>query len=110
MDVKRLDAMDVYGKNHVMYDCSCFERDIGSGARNRRWAVLSWWRVGILVDSHSAKMPFARCEQKLSYCPLLWGAIDAKMEVADGDSELQCWFFDKPQANMYLKRGGTHGK
>lgn len=34
-------------------------------------------------------------------------AIDASMEVAVGNPELQCWLFEKPFTSMYLRRGGN---
>lgn len=48
MDVKLPDAMAVVGKNLVMYDRSCFDRDSALNAWNRRREVLSQW-CGILM-------------------------------------------------------------
>lgn len=39
--------------------------------------------------------------------PELQDAIDANMKVAKEDQGLQCWFFAKPYANMFLMRDGT---
>lgn len=67
----------------------------------------SRWFVGFLVDMRLADMPSAWCEQESFYCCRLIHAIDANVWVAEGDLELQCWFFDKLYTDMYLMRGSN---
>lgn len=108
VNVKRFDALDVDSKNLVIYDGSPFERDTAWGAWKTRWAMLSRWCVGILVDTRSAGLTVVWFEQELFYCRRLRDAIDANMKGAEKDSELQCWFFNNPYTNMYCIHGGTH--
>lgn len=63
IDLKRFDALAVDGRNLVIYDQHCFNRDTALSASKWRWAVLSKWYVGILVDTLFADAPFVRCEQ-----------------------------------------------
>lgn len=35
-------------------------------------------------------------------------AIAARMEVENGDSQLQCLFFDKPCTSHFLMHSGSH--
>lgn len=69
--------------------------------------VLSRWCVGILLDTRSANVSFVWCEQKISYCGRQRDAIEAKVEVAEEDSELKCWFYANRYTNMYSMRGAT---
>lgn len=110
MIVKRFVALAVVGRNLVVYDRNRLERDTVSGAWKQRWAVLSRWCLGILVDFRFADIQFVRCEQKLFYCRKLRDTIDANMEVAGEDPGLQCWFLDKPYTSMYLTQEGAHQK
>lgn len=41
MDVKRFDGVDVGGRNFVVHDWNCFQRDTALGAWKQYWAVLS---------------------------------------------------------------------
>lgn len=61
-----------------------------------------------MIDARFADMPFIRCEQEISYYYRLLEAIDARMEVEDGDPLMQCWFFDKLYTSHYLMHGGSH--
>lgn len=58
MCVKRFGGTAVDGKNLVVYDRSCFERDTALRAWKRRWAVRSRWCVVVLVDTGFADMLF----------------------------------------------------
>lgn len=42
------------------------------------------------MDTRFVYMLFVRYEQKLFYCRRLQDAIDANMNVAEGDQEVQC--------------------
>lgn len=55
-DVKHFDAMAADGMNLVFYDRNCFKRDTTLGACKLRWAVLSRWCVGFLVDTRFVEM------------------------------------------------------
>lgn len=108
MNVKCFNAMVVDCQNLVMYLRTRFERDTALGAWKRRWAVLHQLCAGIFIDTRFVHTPFVRCEQELMYCRQKRDAIDANMEVAEADPELNCWFFGKPYTNLYLMRGSTH--
>lgn len=73
-----------------------------------RWVMLGRWRVRILIETRFMDMIFAWCEQKLLYCCQFRDEIDAKLEAVEGDSDLWCWFFDKPYKNLYLMHDSTH--
>lgn len=53
-------------------------------------------------------MPFAQCEQEVSYCRRLRDAIGANMEATERNPELQSWSFDEPHTNTYLLCVSTH--
>lgn len=108
MKVERFEVMVVDGKNLVVFGGDHFERDTDMGVLKRRWALLSQYCVGILVDTCSADLPFVPCEQGSFYCYRRRDAIDANMEVAEGDPGLQCWLFDELYTNMYFMCGGKH--
>lgn len=59
------------------------------------------------MDYCFAEIPSAQCERELYCFCRLRDAIDDVTEVAEGDLELQCWFFDKSYTNMHLMRGRT---
>lgn len=61
-----------------------------------------------MIDARLADMPFLPCEQELSYWRRFQDAIDARVKVEDGDSQLQCWFLDKTYTSQYLMHGGAH--
>lgn len=108
MDVKRFDARAADDKNILIYDPSRSERYTDLGAWKTRWAVLSRWCEGSLVNKRFADMLYAWCEQRLTNCRWLRDAIDANMKMAGEDPPLQCWFFNKPYTKMYAMCGGTH--
>lgn len=89
MDVGRSSAIAVDGDNLFMYDRNNFQHDAALDARKRRWAVLRMWCTGILLDAHFANISFIQCKQKVPCYPALRDAIDTKMEIKDGDSQLQ---------------------
>lgn len=108
MNVKIFDAMAVDGENLVIYDKSRFERDSTLNTWKKRWAVLSRWRVELLMDARFVDVLFVLCEQKSPYSHRLQDDINANMDVAVEDLEIQCWLIDMPHTNMYLMRGGKH--
>lgn len=55
--------MLVYGKILVIYDRNRFECGTALGAWKTRWAVLSRWCLGIVVDTRIADLSFIRFEQ-----------------------------------------------
>lgn len=61
-------AMATDGRNLLIYDRNCHERDTALGTWQRRWNVLMRWCVGMLIDVMHADMPFVSCEQELLYC------------------------------------------
>lgn len=107
LDVKLFETMAVDGKSLVVYNCNRFKRDAALSAWKKWWAVLIWPCVGTIVDTLLANMPFDRRKQKQPYCCRIRDAIDANIEVAEGDLELSCWLFDKPYTIMYPLRDGA---
>lgn len=68
MNVKRFDAVAVYGKSLVVHEGSRFERDAGLGKWKNRWTLVNIWRVAIPVLTRFADIRFVFCEQESSYC------------------------------------------
>lgn len=89
MDKKRFDAMAANDNNLFMNDGSRFERDPTLSEWKRRWPLLSRRCVMILQNTCFTDMPLVLCEPELSYYCRLRDAIDANMEMAEGDLELQ---------------------
>lgn len=58
--------------------------------------MLCRWYVRILLYTSFAEMSLVGSEKESSYCRKLWEAIEAHMDFAEGDPELQFLFFDKP--------------
>lgn len=52
-------------------------------------------------------MPFIGCVQKMLYFRKLREAINPRVEVEDGDLQLQYWFFDKLYTSHYFMHGGS---
>lgn len=70
--------------------------------------MLRKWCAGIVLNARLVDMLFIRCKLVVSFSRRLEVATDAKAEAEDGDPQLQCWFFDGPYINHYLRHGGSH--
>lgn len=100
--------MAVGGNGFVMYGQNNFQRDASLDAWKRRWMVLRKRYVGISMDVLLTNMLSIRCEQDAPYCCRLLVASDAKMEVGDGDTQLQWLIIGRPYTSDYLPNGGLH--
>lgn len=71
IDERRFKATAVDRKNFARYDCNLFEDGTTSSIWKGRWAVLSRWYGGIIVDTRFVDKPFVWCAQEMCHCPQL---------------------------------------
>lgn len=73
------------GINLEFQDRTSFKRDTLLGAWKRNWALLRKRSLAILIDAHFIEILITKSEQKTPYDRGFWDAIEAGMEVEDGD-------------------------
>lgn len=105
MDVGRFSAMAVDGKNFEMCDHNNLQSNTGLSAWKQSLAALRKCCTGIMISTRFADMVFIICEQETDQCRSLRNAINASMDVKEGDPQLQCWLLGKLYTSRHLMRG-----